>query len=105
MIDLYRRLGASGPRDRDAIERALNDPRAAPEVRRIAAFVIGDPDRRAVHDAAWATVSVVARLRTLMMIELTPMWTEAGVSDFAHAATDPRRTRECMPVKATPPAR
>jgi hypothetical protein len=101
MIDLYRRLGASGPRDRDAIERALNDPRTAPELRRIAAFVIGDPDRRAVHDAAWATLSVVARLRGLLLLQMTPLWNESRAEEFGQSTAEPARMQQCLPVEGT----
>lgn len=101
MIDLYRRLGAEGPADRTAIDHALNDPATPAEVRRIAAFVLGDPDRRAVHDAAWATLSVVARLRGLMHLQLTPLWTESAADDFRQSVAEPGRTRQCLPVDRT----
>lgn len=101
MIDLYRRLGAAGPADRATIERALNDPATSPEVRRIAAFVLGDPERRAVHDAAWATLSVVARLRSLMLLQMTPMWNESRAEEFGQSTAEPARMQQCLPVERT----
>lgn len=102
MIDLYRRLGAAGPADRATIDRALNDPSTPPDVRRIAAFVLGDPERRAVHDASWATLSVVARLRSLMLLQMTPMWQESAADEFTQSTSDPSRARRCLPIQSRP---
>jgi hypothetical protein len=101
MIALYRRLGAAGPADRAAIDRALNDPSVPPDIRRIAAFVLGDPERRSVHDAAWATLSAVARLRSLMLLQMTPMWDESIAEEFGQSVTEPARMQQCLPVDRT----
>lgn len=101
MIDLYRRLGATGPADRAAIDRALNDPSTPADVRRIAAFVLGDPERRAVHDAAWATLSVVVRLRSVMLLQMTPMWNESRAEEFGQSTAEPARMQQCLPVERT----
>jgi hypothetical protein len=101
VIDLYRRLGASGPADRDAIDRALNDPATPADIRRIAAFVLGDPERRAAHDAAWATLSVVARLRRLLLLQMTPLWNESRAEEFGQSTCEPTRTQQCLPVGRT----
>lgn len=98
MIDLYRRLGAYGPTDVAQVARAMTDDTLDPELRRIAAFILGDPGRRRVHDDAWRTVSVVARLRSSLLLDMSPLWRDSKVEDFGPGAADPSRMRHCLPI-------
>jgi hypothetical protein len=98
MIDLYRRLGARGPSDTAQIERAMANPALDPELRRLAAFILGDPVRRQVHDDAWRTVSVAARIRSALLLEMTKLWQTSNVGDFGPSVVDAARLPECLPV-------
>jgi hypothetical protein len=100
MIDIYRRLGATGPGDRAQIERALNDPHLAPDLRQRACFILGDLDRRRTHDATWRAATVVARLRSAFLLEMTPLWRGSDMADFGAGTVDSRRTTECLPIDA-----
>ena len=98
MMDIYRRLGAIGPSDIERIERALRDESVDPEVRRLASFIMADPDRRAVHDAAWGAACVTARLRTAFLLEMTTLARSAATAEFSAGPHDVARLRECLPV-------
>jgi hypothetical protein len=98
MIDLYRRLGASGPADVSQVARAMADETVDPELRRLAAFILASPHRRRIHDDTWRTVSVVARLRASLLLDMSPLWRDAGVADFGPGAADPMRMRQCLPI-------
>lgn len=100
MIDLYHRLGVSGPSDTAGISRALRDPAIDDNTRRLAAFVLSDPSRARVHDATWRTVSTVARLRANFLLEATPLWTKSRVREFGLTAQGDRRVAECLPIIA-----
>ncbi len=95
MIDLYHRLGVLGPRDTAGISRALRDPAIDDNTRRLAAFVLSDPSRAQVHDAAWRTVSTVARLRANFLLEATPLWTKSRAREFVATSSTNDRIRQC----------
>jgi hypothetical protein len=100
MIDLYHRLGVSGPSDSAGIWRALRDPAIDEETKRLAAFVLGDPSRSQVHDAAWRTVSTVARLRAHFLLEATPLWTRSRAREFCTTSCRNDRANECRLPRA-----
>jgi hypothetical protein len=100
MIDLYHRLGVSGPTDSAGIWRALRDPAVNEETKRLAAFVLGDPSRSQVHDAAWRTVSTVAILRANFLLEATPLWTRSRAREFSTTCGGNDRTNECRLARA-----
>jgi hypothetical protein len=101
MIDLYHRLGVSGPSDSAGVWRAMRSTEVDEETKRLAAFVLGDPSRSQVHDAAWRTVSTVARLRANFLLEATPLWTRSRAREFGLSASGDRRMAECLPVSVT----
>jgi len=91
-------MRVSGPDDTAGIRRALLDFSIDPEVRRLASFIMSDPERTALHDATWTTVSIVARVRADLLLNATPLWSRTEVRDFDAFATGEGRTQECMPL-------
>jgi hypothetical protein len=98
MRDLYYRLGLSPDTDDEEIlAKAIAE--AEPSIREDAAYVIGNPARRAVYDRTHRVLSQIAELRLSFGDTLSGVnWT--GCDDFVVSASE-RLRRRTSPPKET----
>jgi len=97
MKDLYRRLGSEGPLDQTAVERALRDLTASREDLNAAAAVLGSRERKREYDDAWRALSLVAMLRSRLLLQHTSLWTSQPCGDFQCLQWSNARAAQCLP--------
>lgn len=96
-IDLYARLGLTGPLGRQDVLNALDSRDTDPVARRAAAFILCDESRRQQHDDWWRTMSTVSLLRSQLSLNASVLWTRHPVGDFSRITPTEQRIREATP--------